>query len=152
MANLAERYKPLVYKYRAFAGERGFRTHTVKLVTTSEHGTHTGDGDADETETAITEANAQSPKVRWLNDEEIAVGGYAGRGVVEIGPITPAFSGGGTNLNALMGVLERRDTVQIEITGPMHPTGMRYVIISALQERPLRIMIRARPADGGAWT
>ncbi|HEU4544360.1 MAG TPA: hypothetical protein VFR23_24730 [Jiangellaceae bacterium] len=149
---LADDLLPVVYDGRSLAGEFGFRPYTVHVITTLEVGTHTGDAGHNETTTQITESGGQNPKVRWLNDEEIAVGGYPGKGVVEVGPITPAFATGGTELSLLTGDdLQRRDTIQLEIRGPKHPNGSRYRIIDVNSERPLRYMIRARPLDGGAW-
>ncbi len=153
MATDAEDALADLYEGRAEAGIAGFRVHSFRLITTTETGTHTGDGNSDETETRITEASGQNPRIRWLNDEEIAVGGYPGKGVAEVGPITPAFAGGGTDLSILTGAdMQRRDTIQGEIRGPKHPNGQRYRIIDVQCERPLRYVIRCAPLDGGVWT
>lgn len=143
-----------LYRGRAIASriDREFRPHSVTICTTSEAGTHTGDVNGLDERTAITQADGHNPKVRWLSDEEIAVGGYPSRGVVEIGPITPKFSGGGTDLSVLTGAdLQRRDTLQIEIKGPRHPDGMRYRLVQITAEKAFGYFLRAAPIDGGAW-
>jgi len=149
---LADDLLPVAYELRAIAGQEGFRPHSATLITTMESGTHTGDGGDNEIRTPLLEANEQNPRIRWLDDEEIAVGGYPGKGVVEIGAITPLFAGGGTDLEILTGAdMQRRDRMYIEIVGPKHPKGQRYVVLDVQAERPLRYVIRARPSGGAGW-
>ncbi len=142
---LADDLLPTVYEGRAIAGELGFRPHTVALVVRQSEGPYTGDGAIAEVVTAITEAGGQPPRVRWLDDEEIAVGGLSS-GTIEVGAITPEHSGGGTALSLLDGSeLETGDVRLLRITGPHHPDGADYRIIGITAERPLRIMLRAVP-------
>jgi hypothetical protein len=148
MAKLAEKLRPTVYKGRAIAGKLGFRPYTVQLVTASWTGTHTGDGQRYDTFTPITEAESQPPKVRWLKDDEIAVGNIPS-GTVEIGPITPAFAGGGTDLALLAEELTRGSTRYVVITGPKHPSGARYRLTRIDAQRALRYMLRAEPVRPG---
>jgi hypothetical protein len=145
---LADDLLPVVYEGRAIAGELGFRPHTVALVVASTDGTHTGDGVRDETVTAITELGGQPPRVRWLNDEEIALGQLpAGSTMVEVGAITPEHSGVGTSLALLTGADMTDGEVRLlRITGPNHPSGADYRITSVSADKPLRYMIRAVPA------
>jgi hypothetical protein len=147
MPTLKDAILPVAYSARAIAGKLGFRPHTVAVVNVNSSGTHTGDGTRTETVTAITEADSQPPKVRWLKDDEIALAaGALPSGSVEIGPITPSFSGGGTELATINGSdLAVKDVRLIRITGPMHPTGADYTVVGVQADRALRYMIRAVP-------
>jgi hypothetical protein len=148
MAKLAERLLPTVYKGRAIAGKLGFRPHDVALLSERWSGSHTGDGSAYPDSTPITEADGQSPKVRWLKDDEVALGNI-GAGAIEVGPITPAFPGGGTELDLLAASLDRGATRYLVITGPKHPVGARYRIARIEAGRTLRYVLRAEPVRPG---
>lgn len=137
---------PVVYEARAIMGELGFREHSVAIVRVHRQGTHTGDGSRAESVQSITEANGYSPKVRWLKDDEVALGQLP-KGSVQVGPITPEFSGGGTDLSDLTGAdLERGDVRLLRITGPQHPNGADYRIVSVSADRALRHVITAIPS------
>ena len=146
MATAAEDALQELLEGRAEAGLEGFRPHAVSLVKgLSETGQP--QDTVEHEELAIVEANSQPPKVVQLNDEQVAVGGLA-RGTIEIGPITPAFAGGGTDLGELVGrKLEGGDTLHVKITGPLHPTGALYRIVDVRAYRALRYMLRAKPVD-----
>lgn len=143
-----DRYRAIAYRARAIAGEQhGLRPHTASIIQTIWSGAHTGDGSRSETETAIVEAGGQPPKIRWLNDEALALGNLA-KGSVQVGPITPLFSGGGTDLVAIQGTaLLAGDTLHVRITGPKHPTGALYRITKVDEDRALRYMITAEPVS-----
>jgi hypothetical protein len=142
---LADDLKPIVYSARAIAGNLGFRPHSAAIVVASTPGTHTGDGTRSETVTSLFEAEGQSPRIRWLSDEEIALG-QLGMGAVEVGPITPLHNGNGTDLDLLTGADMTDGQVRLlRITGPNHPSGADYRITSVSADRPLRYMIRAVP-------
>lgn len=142
---LAEDLKSVVFNARGIAGSLGFRTHRVYILDERWTGQHTGEGGPFPEQNEIVEGSSQPPKVRWLTDEEIAVGGL-GSGSIEVGPITPAFSGGGTDLTTIAGALEQNATRYLMIVGPRHPDGARYRITSIRAERALRYMIRAAPS------
>ena len=133
-----------LWEGRAEAGIAGFRLHSVTIVDRAWSGQHTGEGAQYETVAPIVEAGGQPPKVRWLNDEERALGNL-GAGTVEVGPITPAFPGGGTSLDLLASVLEIGATRGLLIKGPKHPTGALYRITDLQNERALRYMLRGSP-------
>lgn len=145
MATLADRLKRTVYRGRAIAGTLGFRPYTVAILTERWLGQHTGESGPHPEETAITEGSSQPPKVRWLNDDEVALANL-GSGAIEVGPITPLFAAGGTDLETLAGDLDRNTTRYLKITGPKHPNGARYRITSISAGRALRYMLRAVPA------
>lgn len=130
-----------VYDGRAIAGELGFRPHTAAIVVVSSSGAHTGDGSRTEIETSITEANSQSPRIRWLKDDECALG-LLPMGSVTVGPITPEY----TSLSLLNGAnMNPGDVRLLRITGPNHPNGGDYTIKSISADRALRYMITAIP-------
>jgi hypothetical protein len=145
---LADDLLPTVLAGRAIAGTLGFRPYRVYIVAESYTGPHTGESLANIDETEIVEGSSQPPKVRWLKDEEIAVGNLAG-GTIEVGPITPEFAGGGTSLELLAGELDRGATRHVRIVGPKHPDGARYRITEIRAERALRYTIRAVPVANG---
>src|SRR5690606_41662219 len=86
---------PIAYEARAIAGELGFRPHSGWLVTKAYSGGHAGDGREEATETPLTEANGQPPKVRSRTDEEPAIGQMADR-AGEHGAISPTSPGSRT--------------------------------------------------------
>jgi hypothetical protein len=137
---------PTLTAIRAIPGQFGLRPHAVSLVYATSSGDHTGDGDVLDEDTPITEADSQPPKVRWLKDEEITVGNLAS-GSVEIGPITPAFSTGGTDLTTITGQLDRGMTRFLRITGPKHPDGALYEITQVKADRSLNYKIQAKPVS-----
>lgn len=149
MVSFAARQLRKLHKFRGITGKKGFRVHTATIVSESYVGPHTGESSANIDETPLVEGAGQPPKVRWLKDDEIALGNLAG-GTIEIGPITPAFSGGGTDLAVIAGQLDRGATRYVRITGPKHPDGASYRIIEIRAERALRYIIRAVPVANGA--
>jgi len=142
---LAESLRPALTQARSIAGTLGLRPHAVELVTVSSSGSHVGDGTVTRDATPITEANGQPPKVRWLSNEEIAVGQLPS-GSIEIGPITHAFAFGGTDIASLDGSqLQAMQGRQLRITGPQHPHGARYEITNVNAESALHITLQAKP-------
>ncbi len=146
-AEKRDRYRAIAYQYRNLPGKHGLREHTVSVVTATTDGTHVGDGAITETESELVERGGYPPKVRWLNDEEIALAsGALGRGAVSIGPITPTFSGGGTSLSLVDGSTLSVDDVRlIRIVGPKHPSGADYRVKSISEDRALHLTVVAEP-------
>lgn len=137
---------PMLARVRAIPGQLGLRPHTVSVVSRSWSGGQTGEGDETVVNVPIVEADGRPPKVRWLSNEEIALGGLPS-GSVQIGPITPSFSDGGTNLSDLDGSdLETSDTRQLRITGPQHPNGALYRVKALNADSALHYTIVAVPA------
>lgn len=140
----ADRFRRIAGKVRGIPGTFGLRPYTVAIVQGAWSGTYAGEGIEVATETAITEANGQPPKVRWLDDEQLALGGL-GRGTVEIGPVTPDHSAGGTALSTLIPELARGRTLHVKLTGPEFPTGALFAVSEVKTDRALRWMLRAIP-------
>jgi hypothetical protein len=149
--SLADSLKPTQFAARSIAGRLGFRPHSVALVAVSTSGTHTGDGSRTEIETEIVESGGQPCRVRWLKDDEVALGQLP-MGTVEVGPITPSHTGGGTDLDLLTGAdLSDGQVRLLRITGPNHPNGADYTIKSVSADKALRYMVTAVPvgSQGG---
>lgn len=144
----ADAYRAIAYAARAIPGaDFGLREHTVSLLLRLTSG-NVRDVHAED-EQPITEANNQPPKVRWLNEEELTVGGLP-KGTIEVGPITPAFPGGGTDLTSIQGAdLRAGDQRYLRIRGPMigGDEGALYMITKIDASRALRIMLQAKPVE-----
>lgn len=127
MATLKDRILPVAYRARAIAGQLGFRPHRVYVVTRAETGLHTGDGPDAAVETEITEADGQPPKVRSLKEDEKALMGVS-EATIEVGPITPQFSGGGTDPDLLTGSdLSTGDVQLLKVVGPVDTVYYRVI-------------------------
>jgi hypothetical protein len=136
---------PTLRSVRAIPGLLGLRPHAVALVTRAWAGTHTGDGARTSATTAITE-DTQSPKVRWLTDEELAVGGISS-GAVEVGPITASDD----LIELLRGDdISAGDARYLLITGPKHPSGAKYRITEVRSHRAMHYMLRGEPIGDGS--
>lgn len=144
---MRDRYKRIAFRYRNFPGQHGLRPHTVEIRLKTWSGSHTGDGTASGSFTQIVERDGLPPKIRWLTEEELVVGGLDA-GTVEIGPITPDFSGGGTPAGTIRGVsLTTGGQLQFRVTGPMHPNGAIYESVRVDFGRSIHYMFRARPVS-----
>jgi hypothetical protein len=148
--SLADALKPALFSARAIAGQLGLRPHTVSVVTRAYAGGELGQLPMTETRTPITERNGQPPKVRNLSSEQLALAGYD-RATWEIGPITPAFSGGGTLISLLTqsGVGANTEP-HIVMTGPEFPNGANFRVVKSQSDHALHYTIQVqRVADGG---
>lgn len=145
MATLAEQLRKTCYAVRAIPGALGLRPHTVEIVTGVWSGSHTGEGLVTEGSTPLVEANNQPPKLRWLTQEERALGDLA-EGSVVIGPVTPAFQGIGIDIGAFnAAALGRGQTLHLKITGPQHPRGAIYRITNLSADHSMHYTITAAP-------
>ena len=136
MSSFRNDIRKLAYELRSMAG-RDFeiRPYTVSVVTRVWSGDQPGEGISTATTTPITEADGQPPKVRVLNDEQLALGNLP-RGAVKVGPITPDFPGGGTSFDTLSPAgLSAGDSFYYVLTGPDYPTGARFVLKEAQADK-----------------
>lgn len=129
---------------RAIPGVYGVRPYTVQVEVKSWSGAERGEGVAVTDTTTIAE-NGVPPKVRWLRDEELAVGGYAS-GAVEVGPITPDYPGGGTALSTLVPTLPANSTLRYILTGPRYPDGAHFVMKQVRHDRGYQYSVVLEPA------
>lgn len=138
---------------RGIMGELGFREHSVTLIRTLWSGGRTGAGVRAEEAHPLYVGNAQSPKVRFPNQRDIA-SGMVSLGTITIGPLTPLFTRpDGTESGILRDLLalseaEWTDTVHLFVQGPQHPNGAKYRCKNLNCDKPLRIMITAVIVSG----
>lgn len=144
---LADDLRPVLHSIRSIPGSLGLRPHSVQIVTRRWSGEHPGEGTLTEDSVDITESGSQSPKVRWLTDEQRAVA-HLDQATVEVGPITPSFSTGGTSLDDLAGAdLQVGDTYYLRVTGPKHPNGALYRITEVNGQRAMHYKIRGEAVE-----
>ena len=138
--------RALAYELRAMAG-RDFeiRPYSVAVVVKSWSGDNPGEGTESTDTTVVTEANSQPPKVRILNDEQIALGNLP-RESIKVGPITPDFPGGGTNITTLTGNgATVGESFYYLITGPQFPSGARFLLEKVESDRTFGYSVTLKP-------
>jgi len=145
---LADSLKRITFRCRAIPGRLGIRPYSVAVRTAEWNGTNTGRGAEAVDYVSITEANGQNPKVRQLSTEELALGNL-GKGAIQIGPITPEFSVGGTPITDILGGdLRTGMTRTLRLTGPgTKECGDLYVIKDVKTDRALHWTITAEPVE-----
>lgn len=137
-----DRFRAIAFQYRHLPGEYGLRPHTVTLIST-DYAVTTGEGASTGWTHDVTEANGQPPKVRWLKQDELALGNLPA-GSVTIGPITPDANG--NTIAVLTGKdLERGGTFYVRITGPQHPDGALYSLKATGADRALHYSMTCVP-------
>lgn len=138
---LADDLLPLVFEARGIRGALGFAKYTVELWLRYKGQSIRETAGVERM--PIVEGDDQPPRVRWLKDEEIALGSLSA-GTVEIGAITPRAN----LLEQLQGeTLAPGDERHIFLRGPKHPNGALYLITMVKAERALRWMIQAKPTE-----
>lgn len=138
-----DRYRRIADRARAIPADHGLREWRVYLEVVTWSGEHTGENSGVVISTELTVHGGQPPRVRQLNDEQLALANL-GTGILDIGPLTPAHSEGGVDVQALLGSAAAvGDEVRLRITGP---EGTAYYSIDSLRtDRALRVMVRAKP-------
>ena len=135
-------------RIRAIPGALGLRVYSVAVEVSTSAGAELGEGQRTVVTTPVVERNGQPPKVRWLTNREIALGGYED-GTVEVGPITPDFPGGGTLLATLLPNPPVNTTVRWVLYGPMYgASGGRFRVRNVSHEHALHYTVTLeRAAD-----
>jgi len=141
--SFADSLKTLAYNARAIPGQLGIRPYSVSIRLSTWAGDHVGDGVETVTVTPILEANGQNPKVRFLNEEQTALGGLV-RGSLTVGPITPDPAGSPFSTLTQQGAQDGSTLLYI-VTGPEFPTGARYQLVSATSDRALHYTLTLSP-------
>ena len=140
----AEDIRQTVASARSIPGQLGLREHSVELKRSLWSGDYTGEGLSHDQFGEVLE-DGHPPKVRWLTDSQRALGEHA-EGTVEVGPITPAFAGGGIDWGALVGsLLDSGEVLEVLITGPRHPDGTTYRITKARYQSALSYYLVCEP-------
>ena len=135
--SLIDDLRPALTSIRAIPGQLGLRPYTVQVVTDAWDGDELGQGTETTTATTISESGGQPPKVRFLSSQERALAGLSNSSV-EVGPITPSHTGGGTALSALLTLPKQGSTNTIYnwiLTGPAWPNGARFRVVSHKSDR-----------------
>lgn len=141
---LAESLKLTVFNARGVAGALGFRTHTIWRVV--KYG-ESARSDVAEKVTPIVEGNGQPPRIHWLTGEELTVG-QLNPGTAIVGPMTPKFSGGGTDIALLHGEdLGPNDKLYFRVLGPRHADGALYRKFRISEEKALRYIMYIVPVE-----
>jgi hypothetical protein len=136
--------RKLVDRGRALPGRWGLRVFRVYVVERHWTGDRPGEGGTSEDSTELL-VGGQAPKVATLSGETIAVEQLPSD-TIQIGPLTPEFSGGGTDIDILKGELWPTDERWLLVTGPgMGDEGTRFRIVSVRADKALRYVIRAAP-------
>ncbi len=138
--------RALCYSVRSIPGQLEMRPYSVAIRTGSWSGAYTGRGVATNTDVLITESGGHNPKVRFLSGEELALG-QLDSGAVEIGPITPDFPGGGTDLGDLLPAVADGQTVHVLLTGPKYPDGAQFRITDVKTDRAFHYKLTAQPVS-----
>jgi hypothetical protein len=140
---LADDLLSLVDSIRAIPGQLGLRPNRVYIVDANWDGAFAGEGTEVETETEITVGDEQPPKVRILSDEQLAMGELAS-GSIEIGPITPSYTGGGHSATTLLAQsVARGDTRLLRVVG--RAGTAHYRVTRVTTDRAMHYMMRAEP-------
>ncbi len=132
--------------YRSIAGELGFRRYEVWVRRTVSQGDRPGVGSKSYIETRLTVGNGRNPKVRVLRSKDLISGKPSAKMTeYEIGPLTPAFNGGGVSSETIDPTSDSAQMVHYIIKGPGLPDeGQLCQRYDDQQDRPLRVMIRVR--------
>lgn len=144
---LADDLKPLLNSVRAIPGQLGLRPYQVAIIIGTWSGEYVGGGSKFEQARAITEGNNQPPKVRFLDEEALALSGSSGqqllKGSCTIGPITPV-----TTLATLLPAVSEGQTVHVRLTGPAYPRGAKFAIKKVATDRALHWTLTCEPVEG----
>jgi hypothetical protein len=146
-----ERYQRIANRARRIPGEHGLRPYTVQIVVGTWSGAYVGGGSKIEQLETISE-QGHPPKVRFLNEEALALSGSIGeqllKGSCTVGPITPAYPGGGTALSELLPAVAAHQTVHVVLTGPSYPRGAKFLIKEVKTDRALHWTLVCEPVEG----
>jgi hypothetical protein len=132
---LADSLKATVFAARGVAGQLGFRTHRAYLLLEYEGGTSE--------QTELVEGSGQPPRIKWEADEDENHDSNP-EDLAMVGPITPAFTGGGTALSSFLDDPPPGVSRYILIVGPRHPDGAKYRIVAVNADKALRYMVRVQ--------
>jgi hypothetical protein len=144
-----DRLRRIADRVRAIPGRRfGLRPYTVAVRVRSSSGTYVGEGTLTTSTTDILVGGDQPPKVRFLSEEQLALGGFA-KGSVEVGPVTPNYPTGGMMIASLMATAATAgQEVHFILTGPLYPSGGNFVLQKTGTDRALRYMLTLSPVGG----
>lgn len=137
---------PLVDELRAIPGDLGFRPFEVYVRKKMYAGPRIGVGAVTTTETRLL-VGGQNPKVREKRSKDVVAGTpEAQDSIFEIGPLTPAFAGGGIDEEVINPTRTATPTTFLFLLkGPGLPEeGLLCQRIEGDTDRPLRYIVRVR--------
>jgi len=148
---LRDKLLPTVDKVRKLPGKLGFRLFAVTLVRQTGGDWSKGIAPTLTTLENITVFEGYNPKVRWMNQGDYARGTPADV-VLEVGPITPAYDGGGYTYEDLEDLsAPKNSTILYRITGPgMLTNGSLFAKTSFSGNRALGFFIQLRRVNTAA--
>lgn len=122
-----------VAKIRAIPKKFGVRVYSVAVRVQTWTGAERGEGAAATTTYKIAEFGGAPPKVRWLNQEQLALAGLEfGAEVIEVGPVTP----GNTPREYLTPPTSGNNSVvEWIVTGPKYPNGACFSLRELRDDR-----------------
>lgn len=140
---------PILDDARGILDDVGLRPYRVLLRITKWSGDRPGKGGKVVTETELFVADSKRPKVRQLSAEDvIASGGTFSDRMFQIGPFTPAFSGGGLSPSDLDPALDgdqSPQTIDFVLIGPgTGDAGIKCSRVSDKLDSPFRYMVTVR--------
>ncbi len=141
---------PRIDALRAIPGQLGFRPYTsVRIRTRTWSGTRPGDGTSDDVWTTLT-TGGQPAKVSQMNLRAIAASnGQYLDGDCTVGPLTPAFSGGGYEPEDIASSVSARNVERhVVLEGPGEPDGGSvWQIVNPQTSRALRYLLVIRRTE-----
>lgn len=145
---LADDLKPLVNSIRAIPGQFGLHAFTVSVIRTIWTDEQTQNDD----ELPITHADGQPPHVRFLTLKERYAAGLQQLSI-EVGPITPAHSGGGYTVEQLNPAINGQEAFHYLVKGPgMGEYGSRFALAEPRFDGPLGYRVVLELSETGKAT
>jgi hypothetical protein len=134
---LADDLKPVLYEARAIMGELGMRPYRIFML----HDYYSDGQWLGPEKTEITELGGQPPKMVTETFQDLPPGAKP-PDVRIVGPITPVFPGGGTDLSEWIAAIDDNQTRHFLAVGPDCPDGKKYRVLSINTDKALRYMVR----------
>lgn len=146
MATIVEGARPVLDGARSLLDGVGLREFRAYLRVRDWSGGQAGHGTMTETRTELTVANGGKPKVVALSPRQVvASGGQLGDTMFEIGPLTPAYPGGGVTPEDVNPPKVKGREMHYILVGPGLPAeGAVCKLVSANHSSPFRVMLRVQ--------
>ena len=146
MAGPVDTWRAIAWAVRSIPSDFGLRPYSVSIVTGSWSGDHVGDGNKLDTLVPIYENGNSNPRVRFVNEEQRALGNLA-IGACTVGPITPDHGSNGTALSDLLPAVAAHETVHVIITGPSYPNGAKFTVKEVKTDRAIHWTLVCEPTS-----
>lgn len=139
---------PMLRSVRSIPGAIGTRDYSLSITVRTNDGDYGLEGTPSDVTTVIQEANGKNPKVRFLREDERALGQLPA-GSVEVGPITPYSAAGGGLTWAQLTAQDTADKnlVWYTLTGDQAPNGAKYRLVGSESSSTLHNTITLAPSS-----